>query len=175
MGDNVWIQWFVQAVTSLSNLSRSSTGAQRQENPTFLPAAPASVADSSSISKTIQENPCLLRIKRDRTRETMDGLFGDMDYNGTFVGHSMERKAVAIPLGLYEAHLEESPHFGFQTPHIDVPGRTYIECHPANRICQLEGCVAIGTTIDNGELDNSRAAFDGMMKLLPQTFRVLVE
>lgn len=79
----------------------------------------------------------------------------------------MERTAVAIPTGSYSAHLEDSPHFGFPTPHIDVPGRTYIELHPANYPSQLEGCIALGSTIDGDALDNSRAAFDRLMSYLP--------
>jgi len=87
----------------------------------------------------------------------------------------MERIEVAIPEGIYRSCKEISPHFGFATPHLQVPSRTYIEIHPANYPAQLEGCIAIGTTIDNDSLDNSRAAFDRMMTILPDEFTVKVE
>lgn len=86
----------------------------------------------------------------------------------------MERTAVCIPVGVFEGHLETSPHFGFATPHIAVPNRTYIEIHPVNYPSQLEGCIAVGSTIDGDALDNSRSAFDTLMGLLPQTFLVSV-
>ncbi len=70
--------------------------------------------------------------------------------------------------------METSPHFGFVTPHLTVPGRTYIEIHPANYPAQLEGCLAVGSSIDNDTLDNSRAAFDRLMPLLPHKFTVTI-
>lgn len=97
-----------------------------------------------------------------------------MSYNGEFICYSMERTAVAIGVGSYAAHLEYSPHFERQTPHIDVPERTYIEIHPANLPSQLAGCIAVGSTIDNDALDNSRAAFERLMTYLPQKFTLLV-
>lgn len=86
----------------------------------------------------------------------------------------MERTAVCILEGTYPARREMSPHFGFVTPHLTVPNRTYIEIHPANYPLQLEGCIAVGTTIDHDTLDNSRAAFGRLMAYLPQEFTVLV-
>lgn len=111
--------------------------------------------------------------------ETADASFGDMVYEegelGRQLGVTMERTAVIVPKGTYNAHLEMSPHFGFQTPHIDVPHRTYIEIHPANYPSQLEGCIALGTAKDGDALDNSKRAFDSMMDVLPQEFTVVVE
>jgi Family of unknown function (DUF5675) len=86
----------------------------------------------------------------------------------------MERTAVAIPTGIYPAQKEPSPHFGFETPHLTVPDRTYIEIHPANYPLQLEGCIAVGTSIDGDSLDNSDVAFQRMMAVLPQEFTVVV-
>lgn len=86
----------------------------------------------------------------------------------------MERIAVAIGAGSYAARLEYSPHFERQTPHIDVPGRTYIEIHPANLPSQLEGCIAVGSTIDNDALGSSKAAFEKLMAYLPQEFTVTI-
>jgi len=86
----------------------------------------------------------------------------------------MERIAVMIPLGTYTAQLSLSPHFGFETPHLTVAGRTYIEIHPANYPSQLEGCIAVGEQIDGDALDYSDAAFSSFVKLLPQTVPFVV-
>lgn len=117
-------------------------------------------------------SPTLLKIERKTM--TADALLGEISLNGEFVCYSMERTAVSIPEGLYNAHMELSPHFGFATPHLGVPNRTYIEIHPANYPSQLEGCVAVGQKIDGDALDNSRAAFDTLVSKLPPTFQVLV-
>lgn len=120
-----------------------------------------------------QSSPqALVRVERKKT--TADAYFGNVFIGEEFVCYSMERIAVAVPAGLYSARMELSPHFGFSTPHLDVPGRTYIEIHPANFPAQLEGCIAVGEAIDGDALDNSRAAFDLVVSKLPQEFQVSV-
>lgn len=84
----------------------------------------------------------------------------------------MERIAVAIPEGTYPTKLAFSGHFQRNTPHLDVPGRTYIEIHPANWPSQLEGCIAIGAAIDGDALDSSATTFEKLMTLLPDEFTV---
>lgn len=86
----------------------------------------------------------------------------------------MERTAVAIPAGTYRGAKRYSPHFGMTVLGIDVPNRTDIECHPANLPSQLLGCIAVGGSIDGDALDNSRAAFDEMMEVVPEEFTVVV-
>jgi len=124
--------------------------------------------DTTSTSK--------LTLLVQRTTQTVDAFFGRITVSGEFIGYSMERVAVAIPLGIYTARLRDSAHFGFRVPGIDVPNRTNIEIHPANYPSQLEGCIAIGSVVDNDALDNSRAAFERMMAVLPKasTFTVQV-
>ena len=131
---------------------------------------PASVAASISTSNDMND----LVITRNPKWTTADALFGEMTFRCEFVCYTMERTAVSIPTGIYPACKEISPHFGFATPHLTVPGRTYIEIHPANYPLQLEGCIAVGTTIDHDTLDNSDAAFQKMMTLLPTTFTVTI-
>jgi uncharacterized protein DUF5675 len=169
---NVW-QSFVQVAISVWSLFASSTEAQRQANPISSSNAQESAASSSLTSNPTQENG-LLRIIRNPAMTTKDAHFGAMVFNGENIGYTMERIAVEIPEGTYPARKEISPHFGFATPHLAVPNRTYIEIHPANYPSQLEGCVAVGTTIDNDSLDNSRAAFDKMMAIVPDEFTVEV-
>jgi hypothetical protein len=105
-----------------------------------------------------------------RKFKTGDAYFGDVTWQDVFQCHSMERIAVSIPEGSYKTTLELSPHFRFQTPHLQVPGRTYIEIHPANWPSQLEGCIAVGVTEDGDALDTSKDAFDALMLILPQEF-----
>ncbi len=112
----------------------------------------------------------LLKVVRNQT--SADAFFGRVYLDDQFVCYSMERIAVAIPTGLYPAHMDYSPHFQRQTPHLDIPDRTYIEIHPANYPSQLEGCIAVGTRIENDTLDSSRAAFDHLMTMLPPEFTV---
>lgn len=163
-------QLIAQVAALVSNLFASSRNQNETNNGGASQNAPESVVDSISISKNVTD----LVVARNPTWATADALFGEMKYNGTFIGYTMERTAVQIPAGTYPACMETSPHFGFATPHLTVPGRTYIEIHPANYPLQLEGCIAVGTTIDHDTLDNSRAAFDRMMSTVPDSFQVTV-
>jgi len=168
MEPNVWMQWFVQAATFVSNLFASSNAQSIVPNGGALPNVPASDAPSTSTSK----NVTILVVTRDQ--ETAEGLFGRITIkpDPTVICYSMENKARAILSGSYDVHLEYSPHFDMQTPHIVVPSRTYIEIHPANYPMQLLGCVAVGTTRDNVSLGNSKEAFCKLMALLPSHFTI---
>lgn len=97
-----------------------------------------------------------------------------MTWEGKWLAFTMERTAVCIPVGTYRAYKRDSAHLGMRVVGIDVPSRSDIEIHPANFARQLLGCIAVGTTIDNGALDNSRQAFDKMMLAVPEEFSVEV-
>ena len=103
---------------------------------------------------------------------TTDALFGDMVYNAEWICFTMERTAVAIPVGVYRGYKRDSAHFGMRVVGIDVPNRTDIEIHPANWPHQLDGCIAVGESIGNDALDNSRSAFQKMMLAVPEEFTV---
>lgn len=46
----------------------------------------------------------------------------------------------------------------------DVPGRTFIEIHEANRVSQLEGCIALGCGFNgDGSLVQSRLALEKLL------------
>jgi hypothetical protein len=129
--------------------------------------------DVDSISKS----KITLRVQRQSW--TKDAIFGRITVSGegeseAFKGYSMERIAVAIPVGTYNARLRYSAHFDMTVPGIDVPSRTDIEIHPANYPAQLEGCIAIGSSINGDALDNSRVAFAGLIQDLPETFLVTI-
>jgi hypothetical protein len=171
MEGNVWMQWFAQVVATVSNLFTSLNNPQSRSNGGASQSAQKNAADSISTSTNATNQ---LRVTRDPSLTVGDSLFGDLDYNGTRICFTLERTEVAIPEGVYNAHLEMSPHFGFVTPHIDVPQRTYIECHPLNYASQSEGCVGVGSSIDGAAVDNSKQAFDSMMAVLPQEFLFVV-
>lgn len=141
------------------------------------PAAPASVAVSTSTSKSATS----LEVVRDPKRATADALFGTMSYGEIKLGYSMERTAVAIPESTYSACLDKSPHLGYVCPHLKVPERDMaaggdagIRIHIANEPRQIKGCIAIGLSIDGDAIDNSKDGFDKMMAVLPQEFTVIV-
>lgn len=173
METNVWTQLSALVAAIVSLLSKHLPSQPNQSNGGESPNVPEKAADSTSTS--LNATSPVLRVTRNPAMATVDALFGDLKYNEESLGVTMERTAVAVPTGTYNAHLEKSPHFGFQTPHIDVPNRTYIEIHPANWPSQLEGCVAVGSSKDGDALDNSKSAFDRMMEVVPQKFTVIIE
>ncbi len=89
----------------------------------------------------------------------------------------------SIPDGSYQAGLVDSPHFGVPVWRLqDVPGRTFIEIHPANwagdvskgLYCDLMGCIGVGygtgllqppepKYVPQMAILNSRAAFRDFM------------
>lgn len=170
MESNVWTQWFVQVVNLVSRLFVPSSNPKSQNSGGSSPNVPANVA----VSTLTSSHATILAITRDPKKTTKDALFGVMTFQNEFIGYTMERTAVAVPEGTYRGSKRDSAHFGMRVVGIDVPGRTNIESHPANLPSQLEGCVAVGSSIDNDALDNSIAAFDKMMLVLPQEFTVVV-
>lgn len=119
-------------------------------------------------------------IKIQRTRHTADGIFGVLTC-GDFSCVTVENLEHAIPEGLYSAKLDLSPRLVIVTPHIAVPlrdeqagGDAGIRIHPANLPSQLLGCIAVGDKIDGDAVDDSRQTFASLMKILPNSFQVLV-
>ncbi len=166
---NVW-QLYAQVAKLASNLLNALKNLRSQPSGGVLPSVPESDANITSIST----NATTLAVVRDPKMETADALFGRMDYDGKYLGITMERKAVAIPEGTYPGRKRDSAHFGMRVVGIDVPNRTDIECHPANLPLQLNGCIALGESKDGDAIDNSKTAFQRMMNLLPESFAVMV-
>ena len=74
-----------------------------------------------------------------------------------------------IPAGTYEIRLTFSPHLQHLTPEVmDVPGRTAIRIHKANKPEELLGCTAVGEVQREDMVLNSAGAFERMMVLLKQ-------
>jgi hypothetical protein len=164
---NVWIQWFVRAANSLSSLLNSSTAARKQGSPISSPDAQGSDAGSSSTSKTIPASLSLLQIKRNPRMATANGVFGVMVYEGEQICFTMENRALAVAGGTYSLEITYSPHFGREMPLLDgTSPRTDIRIHPANWPTQLEGCVAVGQSIDGDSLSNSELAFEKVFGII---------
>lgn len=56
---------------------------------------------------------------------------------------SLEPTALMIPPGSYPVKLAWSHRFQRKTPHLDVPGRSYIEIHGVNVATDSEGCIGV--------------------------------
>ncbi len=174
---NVWNQqrWFVLVVTSVLSLSTFSTAALRPRNLTLSYDVRGSDVASTSTFKTTQENQeGILRITRQATA-TGESRVGVLAYEGHVLCYTLEHESVKIPTGRYAAELRWSERFGETVVYIHVPNRSGIEIHRGNCPVDSGGCVLVGTTIDGACLDNSKQAFERMVKVLPQEFTVIVE
>lgn len=73
--------------------------------------------------------------------------------------------------GEYLAEKQFSHHFGTPVWMLkNVQGREFIEIHPANRVSELKGCVALGYSLyhftkPDEAIGDSRAAFNDFMEL----------
>lgn len=77
-----------------------------------------------------------------------------------------EPQTSCVPLGRYPMRLEHSPAFNRLLWELkDVPGRSEIKIHPANRVAELKGCIALGLRVvadaqDGAFIEQSRSAVD---------------
>jgi hypothetical protein len=175
MGDNVWIQWFVRAATSLFNPSASSSSQKNPNSGGASPNVPVSAVASTSISTSATN----LVVTRNLKKTTPNAVFGDLTFKGNWICYTMENAADLVLPGTYSAQLDKSPHLGYVCPHLRVPDRDAlaggdagIRLHVANFASQIRGCVALGLEIGPDCLNHSQAAFDKMMAVLPQEFSV---
>src|SRR5271154_7560091 len=91
-----------------------------------------------------------------RKTKTADGIFGvlTLDWH-PFTCVTLENLVKSIPAGIYDLNFTYSPHFNRVMPHIIVPSRDAlaggdagIRIHWANFPTQLDGCIAVGTSVD---------------------------
>lgn len=121
-----------------------------------------------------------MKIKIGWTSQTEDGLFGKLgvvDDGGTTL-HSfpcVTNKELRILDGTYSVRIDMSPRLQYLCPHIKVPvrddaagGDAGLRIHKANEPKQSLGCVFPGEAVDGDAVDDSKDAFNEMMKLLPQ-------
>lgn len=105
-------------------------------------------------------------IKLKRIDATDHGVFGHLEWD-EFDCVTLERHDTLIPEGTYKVSLYNSPKNKCQVPLLHVPGREFIEIHPANFEHQLEGCIAVGENREGFAIEHSRDTFHQMMSKWP--------
>lgn len=112
-------------------------------------------------------------LKLNRTKKTGNSQFGELYIDDVFECYTLENANTLIPTGTYDTSLrtvggwynKESDKEGYSDfkgmVEIHVEGRKYILIHPANQWHELEGCVAVGQSIDEKKelLKSSRKAY----------------
>ena len=109
---------------------------------------------------------------------TDQSTMGNLYVDGQPEGYTIERpqsdpEHPCIPEGEYEVLLvPPGPHLAQMFPYKlfpevqNVPGRTGIFIHPANKASQLLGCIAPGRPYKADYVYNSRVTFESLMTLL---------
>jgi len=117
-----------------------------------------------------------------RYKTDNNGTFGRLSMNCQFLCFTVERPITGdhpcIPVGVYDVEPYQSPSHGDVWLLKDVPDRSMIEIHVANRASELLGCIAPGTTL--GEIGGipavlgSKKAFDMLKDTLPSEFPLTI-
>jgi hypothetical protein len=72
-----------------------------------------------------------------------------------------------IAAGTFKVILTKSPHLGYVCPEVlEVPGRTAIRWHIANKPEDVLGCVGVGEKHSADWVANSKFAFEKLMTIL---------
>ncbi len=83
-----------------------------------------------------------------------------------------ERNISCIPPGTYQC----VPHNGGRFRNVwilkDVPNRTAILIHIANRVNEIEGCIAVGLSFYEDGIGSSAVAMNKLRDELPETFEL---
>ena len=104
--------------------------------------------------------------------------FGEIYVNGQQMGVTLEQDlSKLIPAGTYPARVDTSTHFRRLVIKLDqVPGRTFIEIHPGNRLADTEGCILVGDSRHGNEIWHSSVTLDAIIGALhSKTVMVIVQ
>ena len=112
-----------------------------------------------------------MKIVVQRRWVSSESICGELSVDDQFECFTLERpregEHPCIPAGTYRVQLTLSPHMHYVTPEIlNVPGRTHIRIHIANKASELLGCTAVGETHITNCVGNSHDAFKSLMTLL---------
>ena len=81
----------------------------------------------------------------------------------------LEPTEIMIPLGTYPVKMAMSHRFQRLTPHLEVPGRTYIEIHGGNVATDSEGCILVAEKrISDYQIYESEPATTAIENMLTQ-------
>lgn len=113
-----------------------------------------------------------MRIKVVRTYPKTDYIIGNMYVDGEWFCNTLERpwlnnqpQVSAIPTGTYIVYLTYSAKFSRILPLVmDVPRRSGIRIHAANKVSELQGCIAVGENKVKGMVLNSRKYENDLVK-----------
>ena len=89
-----------------------------------------------------------------------------------------ERRVSCIPAGTYKVIKHKSPKFGECLWIQDVPGRSEILIHVANKSSELLGCIGVGSAINDIDDDetpdviNSKSTLKQLVALMPDEFEL---
>lgn len=120
-----------------------------------------------------------------RLRNTPEGMFGNLTFNGRQVAVTCELPwrnndsgKSCIPSGTYQC----IPHNGAKFKNVweitGVPDRSAILIHNANTIRDLRGCVAVGRTFATIDglpgVTSSKFTLEQLRSILPPTFTLTI-
>ena len=116
-----------------------------------------------------------VEIRRRKDWETLRSVCGYMFLDNIFECYTLEPARVTpvipghpcIVAGTYEVIITMSPNLHYDTPEVlNVPGRTNIRWHIANRPEDVEGCAGVGTYHQVDWVGSSGRAFRALMAKL---------
>jgi hypothetical protein len=116
-----------------------------------------------------------MKIEIKRLWETSRSVCGEMWIDGQFECFTLEPARTTpvheghpcIAAGTFTVILTKSPHLGYVCPEVlDVPGRTAIRWHIANKPEDVLGCVGVGEKHSLDWVSNSKFAFEKLMTKL---------
>jgi len=87
-------------------------------------------------------------------------------------GGAKLRGETAIPLGVYEVRLYDSPKHGPDTPElVGVPGYQHVQIHAGNVPADTLGCILVGLSRDERQVLRSRLACDWLRAEVARVIR----
>ena len=116
-----------------------------------------------------------LRLERNPAWETAESVMGRLYVNDEFECYTIERPRchngqLNVPFftcileGIYDIIMHFSLHFNRLIPILqNVPCRTNVEIHNANRASELRGCIAVGGMRTTDFVGNSRITLDHLI------------
>ena len=116
-----------------------------------------------------------MKLRLNRTTKTDQSTIGTLSVDGVFQCYTLEDVErdtkvfgeTAIPKGIYEIQLTQSPRFKRILPLlIGVPNYSGVRIHPGNTAKDTEGCILVGTSVGKDFIGASVLAFNELFKTL---------